>query len=1429
MWVADRMSSSRIQNNNVLVYEMHGFVNVTRLRRAVAAIVAHHSGLHTCFFEDATSTPRQGLLTSPLDCFKQIAAGAETNDSVEIVKKTQQELRTRKWCLQQGEALEVVLISHSASDHTLLIGYHHIAMDGSAWRTFFRDLHLAYQGVALPAAGKSLIDLAAEETIQAVDATREFWKKQLSPAPEPFPLLSFASTKTRLPFDGFSNHTSLTPLDGSVVDCINATSRSLRVTPVNFYLAAAHLLLSRLTEAVDDICIGVTDSGRDAETTETIGFCLNLLPLRLRKITSRSFGDLTEQVNATYREARAHSSVPFDLILETVGINRDPTYTPLFQVGFDVRPGNFGEFPVGNCQMKIRESDDSPLPYDITFCVVPVPAPGSSYVQIITRADLYSKEATELLTDMYITLLTSVAQPSAIESPLDRLAMYPGAGIQKALDFGGRKEDSFASWPSTLTERVEDVSREHAAIIAIKDVSGTLTYEELSEATMSLASRLQPYQGLRVAVICEPQRDWIIGMLATFRVGAAFVSLDATLPTSRLSTMLQACDPSVILCHAATIALVSEIVQQSGSSAHVLSFEDTVVNTSTRVENLENPSKPSLVICTSGTTGTPKAILLSSRGFINYLANQAQLHGVRKGEVILQQTNLGFDMAIAEALLALAHGGTLIIAPQAIRGDPVAITDLMVQEDVSFTFATPTEYLMWLRYCKDTVSQLKRWRLAQCGGDKVPDALYREMQNAGCDPIPVLSDAYGPAEVSICATIQHDESPLIDDPLTSGASSVGRTLANVGVYILDVRGHLCPPGIPGEICITGDGVALGYVDTNATAQSFVESDIDCGNGIRLSEGRMYKTGDRGVWRADGTLGFLGRMNDSTVVKIRGIRVDLSDVENAILSQGSHIISDVVVTLHRQDDDVFLVAHVVPKRHSVDLAHETDEGVDLEAPLENFMQQLVLPRHMKPGRVVVLAGLPLSANGKVDRRALTCAQLPPREVDAQQHNDTNGISTLKQVELHLLWCCALDRPDVPRRKDIDFWAMGGSSLQLVKLQADIRKEMQVRLSIQDMFMHSTLGSMAELVTDLTSGLPAAKPIDWNQETTLADELISNLASSSTARGPAQESRCEEVLLTGADRFLGGHILHALLSNPAIRRIHCIEISSTTRLPAGIDLSRVVVYEGSSIHLKNFGLDEKVVTKLMESVDRIVIAGSHGHCLNNYASLRQTNVISTQILAAWASQRRVPLHFVSSSRVTLLPSDSQAALPPVSVKDYPPRTDGAEGLTASKWAGEVFLERLAAEAGKHGAGFPITIHRPCALVGEEAPSDDSLNAILKYSTLMGAVPQISSSPVTGYFDFASIDTVAAAIAEAATQAEQPAHLRFQHHSSGVKVEPSEFKEYMERMHSKEFAELELEDWLTKALELGIEPMIAIYLRAVVQSGEKLVFPYMGTPAP
>ncbi|KAM0318137.1 hypothetical protein ACHAPQ_010763, partial [Fusarium lateritium] len=325
---------------------------------------------------------------------------------------------------------------------------------------------------------------------------------------------------------------------------------------------------------------------------------------------------------------------------------------------------------------------------------------------------------------------------------------------------------------------------------------------------------------------------------------------------------------------------------------------------------------------------------------------------------------------------------------------------------------------------------------------------------------------------------------------------------------------------------------------------------------------------------------------------------------------------------------------------------------------------------------------------------------------------------------------------------------------------------------------------------------SETIDWEAETALPRSInVGHLQSP-----PPRTGHGLEILMTGSLAFLGSRILRSLLDDSKVARVHCVAVDPDS-VDKHVKHDRVTVYPGS-LSETMFGLSSDTYQQLQNTVDAIILAGSEGHCLNNYSTLRGPNVASTQQLGRFAFGRRVPIHYVSSNRVTLLDNSADAALPPISVKDHRPPVDGSEGFTAAKWASEVFLENLASAAANsfdrgHGGHLPVTIHRPCAIVGEEAPIEDALNALLRYSKLIAAVPSVSKLNVKGYFDFLPVENVASDIAASvvSTQTSQSA-IEFRHYSSGTRVTPGEFASYMQKTYGGEFRELELDDWIEEA---------------------------------
>nr|ALQ32946.1 putative polyketide synthase [Fusarium sacchari] len=1403
LWFLSQFSKDDTSYNCVYTYKVTGNIQIPRLKRAVSTVANHHDSLRTCFFSrPGSGEPVQGLLASARDCFKHV----KDEDGHALEHETNA-WRNWVWNLSDGDVLRVILVSHGLEEHSLIIAYHHIAMDGVSMHLFLRDLNAVYMGHKLDSSPKQYMDISVEErrAIESgqMDDRISYWTKLHSPPADALPLFPFARVKSRPIPKTYRNVESLMDIGDDLSDQIKRASQSLRITPFYFYLAALQTLFNRLL-SIEDICIGVTDANRGESSLQTIGFFLNLLPLRFNVQKDTRFSDLVTKTAQHYRTAQANMGVPFDVILDKASVPRESTSTPLFQVAMNYRQGNFSKIPLGRSTLEFKDGYDAQSPYDLAFSVTP--NDDTTYVQVVAREDLYTREGTDTLLSAYLALLRDASRD--VCKTLETIDLYDPVGIDKALVLGYGEIVDY-EWPSTLSEKVDEVIQRNPHVVAVKDGSGKLTYRELAVRVNSLASaiqsRLQP--GSAVAVLCEPTACWVISMLAIIRSGCVYVPLDGKLPDERLKVILDAVGPGLILCEDST----EERAHGISVGAPILSVTRVPDPTEAiDTPNLERVNDTAFILFTSGSTGTPKGIRLCSRGIINYVATKSSKLSLGR-ETVLQQSALGFDMSLAQAFMALTLGGTLVIAPSIDRGDPLALSKLMVDEGVTFTLGTPTEYLMLIRHGGQAVKAIRSWRNATSGGEAVTAQLKAALRTLQQPPI--LTDCYGPTEISCCATMNTID--LKDDGDDSVYSSVGPANPNTSIYILDDSGHAVAQGLPGEICVGGVGVALSYVDEKSTSHKFVPNPFATPEQTEKGWTTMYRTGDKGLIRVDGGLQFMGRMDGDTTVKLRGLRVDLDDVANVMLQQSKSALEDVVVTV--RGDPAFLVAHVV-----------LTPGTAMDASkLQELASALPLTQYMRPALVVELEKLPLNSSGKVDRRAIAALPLPASPTPSGPSKATSKRKpTLVEGELRLIWHNVLSQAGLVTttrlEPDTDFFHVGGNSLLLVRLRSAIEISMGVTLPLSDMYRASTLSGMANLVAQQKSSDYMPEVIDWEAETALPYSIDLSYSCNVT---PVKTETGLEILMTGSTSFLGKQILQSLLNRPSVARIHCIAVDPDSEA-SHLKEDRVTVYSGS-LSEPMLGLKKETWQYLQATVDSIILAGSQGHCLNNYSTLRVPNVESTRQLALFALGRRVPIHYISSNRVTLLDSSAKAALPPVSVKDYQPPTDGSEGFTAAKWAGEVFLETLSEAAAENtGRDLPVSVHRHCAIVGDEAPIEDALNALLRYSKLIKAVPRVSSLNVGGYFDFLPVTNVANSFAEFAISSQQShSGVTFKHYSSGVKVPPTEFASYMQKTYEDEFRELDLDDWIEQARKEGVEELIVLYLQAIVEKGQRITFPFMG----
>ncbi|KAA8651101.1 putative Nonribosomal peptide synthetase [Aspergillus tanneri] len=1397
IWFAGHWMKDPSQYNVVISYNLQGNFMLEKFKGALEQAVSRHESVRTAFFSDPNSGDLlQGVLKMPPPFFEHVTASGAASVSREFDK-----LASHQWRLEQGEVMRVTVVSVGQDQHTVIFGYHHIVMDGASWSTFLHDLKCFYEG-SPPREVAQYVDYSLMLNRDIENGTfakeLEYWKCELSPPPEVMPVLPLAKEKTRAPTDNFKVHTATRHVSIEVADRIKQASRSLRGTPFHFYLATLQVFLAGLLK-VENLCIGMSDANRKHQQfIGTVGYFLNMLPLRFHVQQTDSFAQVFQKTSTKVLTAISNSSVPSNLVVDALNIPRASNVTPLFQVAINYRVGEITRMSVDDFDLNYDRSVMGNAPYDMSFHVTPC-ANGSCIVELNCRDYLYSPQATEWIMDEYIQLLEILSSdPSqSIQGSLSSASPIneDGLSVQRGPRLGH-------GWPETLSQRFQNMTDQYGDRIAVTDETGEFTYLQLNERSTLIGEAVLQRgvtSGDKVAVLCHPSVSLVASMLAVLHVGAVYVPLDLSLPSARHRAMIEASAVKAIICSSSTAQEASEL------------GVDTVINASevvgTRVSSMRtfkdvpNGGSLSILLYTSGSTGQPKGVCLPQGGFINYLAAKQKELGLDSSTVVLQQSSLGFDMGLAQTLNAIMNGGKLVIVPQEIRRDSVEIAKIIRDHKISFTLATPSEYLVMLQHGRKYLHDYTGWRHACLGGEPFTDQLKREFARLGAN-CPVVQDSYGVTEISACTTFETMSASQLE-----GARSVGRTIANTSLYIVDADCNLVPTGEVGEICVSGAGIALGYLNEEQTRLKFVDDPYALPEDIARGWTRMYRTGDKAQLLEDNSLILLGRMDGNTEIKLRGLRIDLEDVASTMVNCHSNLLSSAIVCVKSQGDSECLVAFVA-----------LNPGQTASpAELQHLASNLPLPQYMHPAAVICLNELPRNANGKIDRKQIEAMPWTAPITTAEPAKRL----TLDEGELKLLWQNLL--PGKQIQPESDFFLLGGNSLLLVKLQGAIRTSIGVSLTLRELYGASTLALMALKVKARKAEAPSTS-INWLAETAIPQNILEHVVPTPNTMPPKnyQGSGCE-ILLTGSTSFLGRVLVQVLVQMPEVHGVHCIAVEKEQEhvLPTS---DKISLYYGTLLD-PMLGLSTTEWASLQSCIDVVIHGGSNGHCLNTYNSLKSPNLGSTHRLAQFALQSQIPLHYISSGRVIL--QSGKTSLGPVSVSMHPPPLDGSDGLTATKWASEVFLERFTEQTGAN-----ISIHRPCTPIGDKAPASDALNSLLRFSATLGATPRLTR--MEGYLDFQKVEIVAEEIATLVTsrftrpstpQSFTTSGVSFFHHSSKVKIPVKSFREYMEKVHGRPFQELNLRDWSSLALERGIEPLIPSFLEAVDDNQDTVRYPYLG----
>lgn len=946
--------------------------------------------------------------------------------------------------------------------------------------------------------------------------------------------------------------------------------------------------------------------------------------------------------------------------------------------------------------------------------------------------------------------------------------------------------------------------------VAVKDCDhNSLTYGELSRQVNVIASVLlrkgvQPAS--RVAIFQHPTIHWVASVVAILKIGAVYVPLDAGTPVARLSLIVNDCQPAAILVHAPTLGM-TEMLETALSTA-IIDVSSLSEPPNKTVEIRAQPDAPAIILYTSGSTGTPKGVVLQHASLKHEFDHCAATYGLSEHDVVLQQSAWSFDLSVTQIFLALGVGARLHMVSHLMRADSRAMAELIKNEGVTATYATPTEYKSWLRREHQELLQTSSWRLALVAGEAVTEPLvqlFREVDRSGLR----LFNVYGPTETTCGSTKM--ELTYGTPGLYQGTIPVGRASANECFYILDAKHNLQPCGQIGEIAIGGVGVAMGYLNNDErTRASFLPDPFADEYYIKRGWKTMYRTGDVGYLQHDGTLVLNGRIADDTEIKLNGVRIDLTDVEQTILKAANGILADAVGSLRYTLDKAikFMVVHVV--------FSSEDLSMDKTLFLQHLLEDLPLPRTMLPLAIIPIDTFPRTLAGKVDRRAIASLSIP-RKLFYRAEGPV--ISSKAEAAIQSLWEMVIPEELVSLHHldaDSDFFSIGGSSMSLIELQHKILEHLNVSIPLLKLFQASTLRSMAQLLG--MEELERNDQIDWTAETALQPGLETSSAPQSV-NPPATTPRV--IVLTGATGFLGQYLLRALKDQEHVEKVICIATRNFNdeRTTLFSQLDKVEYYEGD-LRLPRLGLTEEAASHIFRTADSIIHNGADVSHLKTYSSLRLANLVSTQELVKLCLPRKIPFHYISTTGVTMYTTSETFA--EVSVRDSAPPTDGLYGYIASKWASEVYLERVNAHC-----GLPVYIHRPSSVIRPESdmmgdnPAADVLQNLLVYSQRMLAVPEAPG--LRGTVDLVHPNTVTRKAIDAVMGHESvPGDgVIYIHESGDLELEVSQIRDHLTSVTGKDVQEVSSNDWIARAENIGLSSAMAAVFRGL-GNAEQMNFP-------